>query len=240
MEKNGIVWFWFDPEDPASEPTWKLPVYSEIESGEWRMDGKATHQVSTHISDIPENTSDVAHLNELHHLVNPFPFKLPNLITDNVNLLWDGLWTAGKAEDGDQHCAHVPVTLSLHAFGRQVPGAKMNIQILLVGPGVLIYDFTTPAGTMRMFECITPIKPLLQKISLVIYSKPSVVRWLAKMFFRAVAYTLHQDLHVWNNKRYAFKPMLSRSDRYLPAFRRWYAQFYPKEWKPYSPNNLEW
>jgi hypothetical protein len=34
------------------------------------------------------------------------------------------------------------------------------------------------------------------------------------------------DIKIWDNKRYQPKPLLNRSERLIPEFRRWYSQFY--------------
>eukprot|EP01089_Gocevia_fonbrunei_P018508 TRINITY_DN626_c0_g1_i1.p1 TRINITY_DN626_c0_g1~~TRINITY_DN626_c0_g1_i1.p1 ORF type:complete len:433 (+),score=10.69 TRINITY_DN626_c0_g1_i1:38-1336(+) len=226
-EVNAMVWIWYSVDYP-DKPNWELPVLSEFDDYEWRWDGKADHFAKTHIQDVPENTADVAHLNNLHHL----PWEMPAIIYNNVRLRWTGLWKPGKPEDGDEHCAHVPVTLELLAFGYPLPFMRVTIQILLIGPGIMLYDFNSPVGRMKMFETITPVSPLLQRVSVILFSKPNTVRWLAKLFFRSVAATLHQDIHLWNNKIYKLNPVLSKSDKYLRVFRKWYSQFYsPKSVK---------
>ena len=188
--------------------------------GKFRLDAQENFIVNAHVQEIPENTADVAHLNVLHHL----PWDIP-IVEDYFRMDWQGWWRVG-VEEG-VHIAKVPVVQQLYLFGKPLPWLKMTTDITLIGPGLVLYLFHTPIGTMRLFETVTPgASPLTQQISLVLFSSNWTPRWLAKWFFRGVAKTLSQDCFIWNNKTYNNKPPLAKGDRYLLTFRKWYSQFY--------------
>lgn len=247
MERNQMILVWYHSDNMT--PTWHPHVMEDVDEKSiskmdrawiragrnllyrmfkrWystmRLDAKEDFIVNAHIQEIPENTADVAHLNVLHHL----PWDIP-IIEEHFRMDWQGWWRVGNAlEDGGEHTARVPVKQQLFLFGKGLPFFKMTTDIHLIGPGLVLYLFHTPIGTMRLFETVTPgNSPLHQQISLVLFSSRFTPRWLAKWFFRGVAKTLSQDCFIWNNKTYNNKPPLAKGDRYLPTFRKWYSQFY--------------
>jgi len=219
MERNQMILVWHHVD--GTSPTWEPNVIPEVDAGVMRLDAKADFVVNAHIQEIPENTADVAHLNVLHHL----PWNIP-IVDDHFRVDWQGWWRPGKEEDGDYHAAHVPVTQGIYLFGKPLPIFHMTTDIHLIGPGLVLYLFYTPIGTMRLFETVVPAGPLKQHISLVMFSDPGTIRWFTKWFFRGIAKTLSQDCFIWNNKTYHNKPPLAKGDRYLPTFRKWYSQFY--------------
>lgn len=187
--------------------------------GKFRLDAKEDFVVNAHIQEIPENTADVAHLNVLHHL----PWDIP-IVEDHFRMDWQGWW---RVSEEQAHVGIVPVVQQLYLFGKPIPFLRMTTDITLLGPGLVLYLFHTPIGTMRLFETVTPgASPMTQQISLVLFSSCWTPRWAAKWFFRGVAKTLSQDCFIWNNKTYNNKPPLAKGDRYLLTFRKWYSQFY--------------
>jgi cholesterol 7-dehydrogenase len=219
LERNQMIMVWYHGDKKS--PTWEPEIIPEVHDGSFRFDAKADFVVHAHIQEIPENTADVAHLNVLHHL----PWNIP-IVEDHFRMDWQGWWRPGKEEDKDSYAAHVPVVQSLILFGKQIPFMKMTTDIHLLGPGLVLYLFHTPIGTMRLFETVTPAGPLLQNISLVLFSDRWTIRWFTKWFFRGIAKTLSQDCYIWNNKTYNNRPPLSKGDRYIPTFRKWFSQFY--------------
>ncbi|KJE93188.1 hypothetical protein CAOG_04013 [Capsaspora owczarzaki ATCC 30864] len=217
LERNQMILVWYHVDE--TPPTWMPDVIDEVHSKAMRFDAKSDYLVQAHVQEIPENTADVAHLNVLHHL----PWNIP-IVEDHFRVDWQGWWRPG--DENDPHCAHVPVTQALVLFGKQIPYMHMTTQIHLIGPGLVLYLFETPVGRMRLFETVTPAGPLLQKVSLVMFSKSWTIRWLTKWFYRGVAKTLSQDCWIWNNKTYYDKPTFSKGDRYLLTFRKWYSQFW--------------
>lgn len=43
-----------------------MPEIEEVTSGEWIYKGRTEHEIQCHVQDLPENGSDLAHLNYLH------------------------------------------------------------------------------------------------------------------------------------------------------------------------------
>jgi hypothetical protein len=50
-------------------------------------------------------------------------------------------------------------------------------------------------------------------------------RW-AELIAPPVIANWDRDIPIWAHKRYRERPVLNASERMIPAFRRWYAQFY--------------
>jgi cholesterol 7-dehydrogenase len=76
-ETHHVILLWFDAE--GRPPTWRLAdAWPQIPAN-YTYEGKAIHHIGCHISEVPENGADVAHLNILHESVHPigkaFPVK---------------------------------------------------------------------------------------------------------------------------------------------------------------------
>ncbi len=78
-ETHRVILMWFDAEGRA--PTWRLQDAWPQIPDEYNYVGKAVHHVGCHISEVPENGADVAHLNILHEAVHPVVQWLTKIFT---------------------------------------------------------------------------------------------------------------------------------------------------------------
>lgn len=44
---NGFIYLWYHAEEEA--PNWQPPIFSQIESGEWKYRGRSEFKVACHI-----------------------------------------------------------------------------------------------------------------------------------------------------------------------------------------------
>lgn len=49
--------------------------------------------------------------------------------------------------------------------GRIVPGTRIDVEIVQVGPSMVHLHFSTPFGQVMLIETVTPVQPLLQRVS---------------------------------------------------------------------------
>merc|ERR1712137_377125 len=102
------IYVFYHTED--EDPTWDPPIIQELNDGSFTKHGITKHEVSAHIQEIPENGSDVAHLNILH---TDFVIHwLSRLITHT----WTANWTPGKNDE--KHLAKIDLTQELNFFGK--------------------------------------------------------------------------------------------------------------------------
>lgn len=178
IEMNGSIMVWHDAE--GRPPLWLPSDIKEINSGAYKWHGSSLHQVRAHIQEIPENGPDTAHLNYLHV---PLVFKLIGKL--GFHHAWEASWEAGKGVeehlvrvlhfirssetvlahllDGLQ--AHIKVVQSVQFRGRYVPGTRIDVTITQVGPGMVHLHFDTPLGKVMLIETVTPVQPLLQRVT---------------------------------------------------------------------------
>lgn len=217
-EVNMFVLVWHHSE--GLEPQWEVPVIPELnEGGDYYYHGRSDHHVEALCQEVPENGADIAHLNYLHH-----PSFVP-LITK----LWNHSWAVSSWAPGtpEKHITSIELTEQLHFCGKYVPGTRVYVSIQQIGPGLVYLRFKTPAGVMIIGQGVTPQLPLRQQVSHAIYGK-LYNRPIAKFILYGVVFQFELDVKIWNNKLYLANPVLSKEDKCIPAFRRWYSQFYSK------------
>mmetsp|Transcript_13723 Transcript_13723/g.19027 ORF Transcript_13723/g.19027 Transcript_13723/m.19027 type:complete len:100 (-) Transcript_13723:162-461(-) len=84
-------------------------------------------------------------------------------------------------------------------------------------------------------QSVTPVAPLRQKVSHVMYGPKDPFSQIAgKIMLFGFHLQFTRDIVVWNNKTYSPKPLLVKNDGPIMQFRRWYTRFYPKQ--PWEEN----
>jgi len=218
-EANGVIYLWFNAENRP--PHWYPPTIEGIRSGNYVFHGCAEHEVRAHVLDLPENGPDTAHLNVLH---NSFCFELFGLSEGRLGHAWEAAWTPG--EEPETHLAHMRVKQHMSLFGKRIPGSDVNVTITQVGPGLVQLHFQTSVGLMTIFESVTPMAPLLQKVTHCVFAEKKVPRFFAKLVFNGMLNQFEKDVPIWNNKTFLSKPLLVKQDGPIGKFRRWCQQFY--------------
>ncbi|CAH2317045.1 cholesterol 7-desaturase-like [Pelobates cultripes] len=262
-----FVWFHCD----GVEPTWSVPEQPEITAKEWVYRGRTEHFVNAHIEvgytlavtctrdscaqcvmggllcvlqEIPENAADIAHLTFLHE---------PGIITGTdlrytKSRLWDFVKHTWKVQwmpepPPNKHCSQMLLVHQLLLFGKHVPLLDFNVVARQVGPGIVFLTFKHNfLGTGVILQSVTPVEPLLQKVTHIIYYQRNIPTLIPKFMLKAECIQFERDVMVWNNKKYVSKPLLVKEDAAIQKHRRWYSQFYSENSPQFSyqQESLDW
>lgn len=183
MERNSMILVWYDAE--GREPTWELRPVPEIDGGAYRFDGMCDHRVTAHIQELPENGADVNHLPALHE---PFIVRwLQPLLKHDWSMAWEASKDVKHVAIGklDQRVtATLPRWLGGASF--TVPFTKIKVVIEQEGPGIVTLSFNTPFGRAIIIETVTPVAPLLQRTTHIVFGQPIMPRAFAKQVLRGL------------------------------------------------------
>ncbi|XP_057376323.1 cholesterol 7-desaturase nvd-like isoform X1 [Daphnia carinata] len=227
-EANGFIFVWYHAEQ--ENPSWKVPRIPEIVNRKWIYGGRSEYKVNAHIQEIPENGSDVAHLDCLHgpsllygsDLNAAQGGKSDNGWVPFLQHHWKLKWEPNSEE---KHVATSSLQHELRLFGR-LPFLSVDVEAKQMGPGLVCLSFITPFGRCLLFETVTPIEPMIQRVLHRLYMPVSMVGPVAKFFVWVEAVMFERDVAVWNSKTFMNKPILVAEDRGINHYRRWFQQFY--------------
>jgi cholesterol 7-dehydrogenase len=215
VETNGGVFVWHDADN--GDPTWSLEPIDDINSGRYYCSGKTWCHVNAHVQELPENGPDAAHLNVLHRA---FVWRM---IPVGVEHLWSAEW---KPHPTAAHKSLIHLTQRLTLFGCVIPGTFVDAKINQIGPGIVMLHLKTPVGQLYAFEFVTPSKTTTQIVQHTMFCSGSIPRWLGKIFLWSLEEQFQRDAPIWETKKFLKRPVISKADGPILAFRRWYAQFY--------------
>lgn len=116
-----------------------------------------------------------------------------------------------------------------------------DVYVELTGPGYVELMIDSPFGRMCILQTVTPVEPLLQRVTHQIYSPPLLAPY-AKIVFLGECLMFERDVEIWHHKQFQRQPILVREDRTIVAYRRWYSQFYSAQSPTYqnAMKNLQW
>ncbi|OCT66861.1 cholesterol 7-desaturase nvd-like [Xenopus laevis] len=225
-ELNGMVFVWYHCD--AIEPTWSVPEQEEITKKEWVYHGRTEHYVNAHIEEIPENAADIAHLDFLHSpgILSGVDLRYTkSRIWDFVKHSWKVQWIPEPSPN--KHCSQMLLAHSMLLFGKHLSLLDVNVVARQVGPGIVFLHFKHSfLGQGVILHCVTPVEPLLQKVSHSIYYQKNIPALIPKFILKAECIQFERDVMIWNNKKYISKPMLVKEDAAIQKHRRWFSQFY--------------
>lgn len=227
VEINGWIHLWFHAE--GLDPTWTIPEFDEITTGTWQYKGRTEHYINAHIEEVPENGADVAHLKQVHE---PFLSAGVDLAT-----MWNHYSSYGKHEwqasweqmpSPDEHVGCMTVDHCVTLFGFRIPGLDAHVKAMQIGPGIVYLRINGSLMHGAYLHYITPVEPLVQKVTHNIYCHWMVPNIVAKFYMVAEAIQIERDVMIWNNKKYQAKPVFTKTaeDSLIARHRRWYSQFY--------------
>lgn len=118
---------------------------------------------------------------------------------------------------------------------------NLDVQVEQIGPSYVELMLNTSFGPMCILQTVTPIEPLLQRVTHQIFSPPLLAPY-ANLIFLGENLMFERDVKIWNYKKYERQPILVREDRAILAYRRWYSQFYSKNSPTYQTamKDLQW
>ncbi|GAB6033146.1 hypothetical protein CHUAL_012755 [Chamberlinius hualienensis] len=239
-ELNGYIYLWHHAE--GEKPYWEPVEVEEIAKGQWVYRGRSEHYVRAHIQEIPENGADWAHLSKLH---GPSLY-LGADISNFYNHIWDvavHIWEASWSVSGDKtpHISQLDIEHSFKLFGK-LDLITIKARVNQIGPATVQLKFSTPFGKCVLFHNVTPVEPLVQKITHALYCESSMPVLYSKLVLYGEAIMVERDMMIWNHKIFLNKPLLVKEDKYIPKLRRWYQQFYSENSPRLSfrKDTLEW
>ncbi|KAM4662457.1 cholesterol 7-desaturase nvd-like [Discoglossus pictus] len=225
-ELNGMIFVWYHCD--GIEPTWNVPEKEEITNKQWVFRGRTEHFVNAHIEEIPENAADIAHLSYLHGpgIVSGVDLRYTkSKMWEFVKHTWKVQWQSEPAPN--KHCSDMNLDHAMLLFGKHCPILDVHVLARQVGPGIVFLNFNHSLwGNGVILHCVTPIEPLLQRVSHSIYYQKNTPAIIPKFILKAECIQFERDVMIWNNKKYINKPLLVKEDAAVQKHRRWYSQFY--------------
>ncbi|KHN86535.1 3-ketosteroid-9-alpha-monooxygenase oxygenase subunit [Toxocara canis] len=225
VERNRHIYVWFHCD--GKEPNWEVPEIEEVENGEWPYQGRTEHEILCHIQDLPENGSDIAHLNYLHlagvnkgNDITKIKMEIEDPLIRHV---WDGRWE--PQPEPNEHIAIMYLEQVMTIMKMRIPLTSSNLCAKQIGPGIvqMMFDFGW-LGKGVVMHHVTPEEPMFQRARFVMYA--TLPKLFAKFFLISEANHFERDIFVWTNKRYVRPPVLVKNDGPIGRHRRWYSQFY--------------
>ena len=169
----------------------------------------------THPQEVCENTVDMAHLRPIHGVVGSHVVGKPHIDGAHMNVVLEftapGDLIGMPGQDND-----VQLDVILHGLGRIV--ARTHVRNVDVRARQAIY--CTPVDGERM--------DLRGVVNTAIQADPDMTASLSELFFESFVEDFQKDFHIWENKRYVERPLLSAADGPVSLYRRWTRQFYPQ------------
>ncbi|XP_046385248.1 cholesterol 7-desaturase nvd [Ischnura elegans] len=221
IEVNHVIFVWYHAE--GAEPSWVLEELPEVQSGDWQCKGRSTFHVNCHIQEIPENGADVAHLNAVH---SPLLTSGGDLRKSGGSRLASHSWVASWAPNEDErHRATMKLRHELRFLGKYLIMSN-DIVAHQIGPGYVVLNIQTIFGKVIILQTVTPIEPMIQKVTHRLYGSKFVIQPFANFMFLGETIMFERDMMVWNHKMYLDRPILVSEDRAITRYRRWYGQFY--------------
>ncbi|XP_075435417.1 cholesterol 7-desaturase nvd-like isoform X2 [Ascaphus truei] len=142
-----------------------------------------------------------------------------------VNAHIEAQWKPEPAPN--KHCSQMFLEHAIYFFGKHFPLLDVNVVARQVGPGLVFLNFNHSfLGCGVILHCVTPMEPLLQKVSHCIYYQKNVPALIPKFILKTECIQFERDVMIWNNKKYISKPLLVTEDSAIQRHRRWFAQFY--------------
>lgn len=81
---------------------------------------------------------------------------------------------------------------SVQLRGVHIPGSRIDVEIIQVGPGIVHLQFSTPFGKVMLIQTVTPIQPLLQAVGHQVFAG-NLVQYLVLTVLVGIAYDKPQS-----------------------------------------------
>ncbi|XP_039229577.1 cholesterol 7-desaturase nvd [Drosophila yakuba] len=237
QEVDGFIFIWYHAE--PTELPWDLPSPMGEVDNKFIYHGHNEFYINCHIQEIPENGADIAHFNAIHKnsfINDRWVKKISSFGFGSHH--WRARWSpfVGKLK----YLAEVNLSHSLQLFGKFCC-FRMEISGKQIGPSCVCLEVNSNTfGKIKVFQYITPIEPLLQKVVHQFYGP----RWsapLMKIFVYGESVMFERDINIWNHKVLHRNPILAKEDTSIKKFRLWFSQFYSSNSKSYSEaTNIGW
>nr|XP_012145155.1 PREDICTED: cholesterol desaturase daf-36 [Megachile rotundata] len=255
-EANEIIFVWYHAE--GVEPSWQPQTLNHILNRTWRYHGRNEFLINCHIQEIAENGADIAHLRVVH---GPAVFSkityILSLIAPFVRHSWSNInWMphssyseSKKSEvaesikqnsENSSHRAYMTLRHHLILFDK-FKVLKLDVNVQQIGPGYVELFMESVLGTVCIFQTVTPMEPLLQKVTHLLFSPPLISPY-ASILFLAECLMFERDVAIWNRKKFEKQPLLVKEEKSILTYRRWYSQFYSQHSPSYHSaiKSIQW
>lgn len=202
VERNGILWAFHDAN--GAEPTWEIPVVPEADDPDWTGYERHRWTIRTQPQEIGENAVDRAHFRFVH-----------------------GTTTIPDSELAiEGHVRRAAQNVTMATPRGEVRG---RIEIAAHGMGCTITRFTGICETLLVISH-TPIDAT-RVDSRFSFTQPRSAQGsrVAAAIVKDIVKQMNEDIPIWEHKAYLETPMLCDGDGPIGAYRRWAAQFYPRD-----------
>jgi len=209
VEQDDIVLVWHGPN--GAEPRWHMPSFGDRQ---WTSPRTMTRTISSHPQEILENTVDGAHFRFVHqsHVVRP----IGDAVIDGAT------FEVAMASDPDGVTEELRLEGSVELAGTTFCHGPGLAAAMLGAPGVGLPTL------QRLYA--TPIDGELIELRGVVTAAVGEDATEAENWVDLIAPPVIEnwdlDIPIWEHKRYLARPALNNTERMIPTFRRWYAQFY--------------
>lgn len=216
------VFYHINSEKPDYYPA-PLP---EIDSGRMVQYHTWEQIIDMHIQDFAENAADYAHFNFVHDDLDIPIGRDLFYISHNV------LWHSGTPTDPDAnrfsyftddtrvHCKFFP-NYPFPQYVRPI--------VLFSGPGLVYFRFITPLGDILLLKTFQPFDVVKLHVQDRIYADRLIPSFVVRFITTQALHAFLDDVIIWENKSYSFKPLVIREDGPMSKVRRWFSQFYNED-----------
>jgi phenylpropionate dioxygenase-like ring-hydroxylating dioxygenase large terminal subunit len=200
-EVDGVIFTWYHPRREA--PKWEVARLPECPDGDWILAETHDWIINIHCQEITENGQDHAHFGAVHGV--PFApageFRIEGWVRRNTVV----------AE-------------------MKTPKGLMTgkIDVTATGPGQSITEYTDVTHVVQSQQ-VTPIDSETTHLRWQMYHVPGLSEGRMRVTqarMRDLVKQVHQDIPIWNRKRFVEKPLLVQGDGPMLAYREQYARFY--------------
>lgn len=204
VERNGLIFVWHSTD--GTQPTWEIPVVSEITSDAWSKPIVRRFEVRTHAQEMAENTVDSAHFRFVHG--TPYVPEFDARIDGHILRASQALTFTtprGEIKGG--------VDIEAHGCGFGVTRFHGVVDTLLMITGAAVAE-ELHRTTIRFFVKKLP-------------DNSEGTEKVGQAFVDEVTRQYEQDIPIWENKVHLERPVLCDGDGPFHLIRKFYQQFYP-------------
>ncbi|XP_011194161.1 cholesterol 7-desaturase nvd [Zeugodacus cucurbitae] len=238
-EINDNIFIWYHSE--SEKILWELPLFTSIENKELVFQGSNEFYVDCHIQEIPENGADLAHFSAVHQTCLFSSGQNPDksLFLKYVQHHWKAAWSI--LSSSKSHIATLHLTHHLQLFFKYQL-IQVDIKARQIGPSFVHMDLNSSVfGHIEILQTVTPIEPLVQKVSHRFYASRALGP-IIKILIFAESVMFERDMAIWNHKLFRSTPLLVKEDIGIKKFRMWFSQFYTENSKSFidARKILDW
>jgi 3-ketosteroid 9alpha-monooxygenase subunit A len=211
MEKNGLLFVWYDPENNPPIAEQAIRPMNDYYSGEWTDWNIAKFTIESNCRELVDNMSDMAHFGPVHYS------KVHSFRNVQDGHTFTQYMAGGHeilTDDGDNFTSIAiyegPAYMTTTMTG-SMHGEPMTTHLLVSHVPINTEKFDIRLGVMMKKD---PKLTEAQNQTLVDeYTQRSIDSFV-------------QDVDIWNNKIRVDNPLMCDGDGPINMVRKWYSQFY--------------